>query len=714
MRIHRGCSIVVALGVLVGAADAKTLELHPPVPLLDADGTPVITSGRPISTMRSCAGCHDTHYIAGHSYHANAGRNEQFAAGTRPGQHAWDYSTGAFGGWSPLLYRYLTPPGDNQLDLGTAEWIQTFGWRHVGGGPAVLGHGKTRLEGNAEKPDAAASTINPDAQVLDAVTGQPKPWDWQASGVVEMNCFLCHTAHPDNAARIESLRDGHFGWANTATLAGTKVVARADGVAGAKGGWQYNPKFFLPDGSVSAESIGLQEPESRHCGQCHGQTHYGETPLALVPSILAWSTATKGQVFSPQRMFDSAINLSDKEHLSRPWDVHAAAMLDCTGCHFSLNDPKAYESSKRGRPAHLRYEPRRLAIGEFLCRPSHQFAKGHTTQGTVARHLDGTMRRCDDCHNASATHDWLPHHDVHFARLSCEACHIAETKAPALRQVDWTLLGPDGEPRGEWRGIDGGPTDPAATVTGFRPVLLPKQDLDGATRLVPHNLVTSWYWVEGGPTPRPVRLVDLTHALLESEDYHPDIRTALDTNDDGTVDPEEAVLNTPEKIVAVKTRLAAVGVNDPHIASEISAFGLHHGVGPAGTATKDCEACHATDSRLARPFMLASYQVGDALPQLIDQRVTQLRGQMTIGDNGRLVYQPSTTAAGLYVLGHNRWAWVDWLGGATLLGVMLGVVVHTGMRIRVHWSSQRKTVQAKEGISSDVSDNASTNETPGD
>ena len=37
----------------------------------------------------------------------------------------------------------------------------------------------------------------------------------QASGVVEMNCFLCHADRPDNDARVEELRAGRFAWAAT-------------------------------------------------------------------------------------------------------------------------------------------------------------------------------------------------------------------------------------------------------------------------------------------------------------------------------------------------------------------------------------------------------------------------------------------------------------------------------------------------------------------
>ena len=334
------------------------------------------------------------------------------------------------------MYRYLSPQGDTRIDMDVAQWISTFR-RHVGGGPAV-------------------------------------PADSPKTGAVEMNCFLCHTPKPDNQARIKELQKGRFLWANTATLASTGLVHRT------QNGWAYQRAAFLPDGRLEASKLGIREPTSENCGLCHGMADRGEQPLRLELSVRQWSTATKGQVFSPQRISESAVNLNDKEHLARSWDVHAERLLECTSCHFSLNNPAFYEPTPRSRPKHLVFEPRRLTPGQYIEQPSHQFAKGHTSQGTLARHLDGTMRRCEDCHNAADTHDWLPYQEAHFSRLSCEVCHISQVYAPAIRQVDWTILTPSGEPQVQWRGIDGDPANPTAVVTGFQPVLLPVQVLAAA------------------------------------------------------------------------------------------------------------------------------------------------------------------------------------------------------------------------------------------
>jgi hypothetical protein len=682
----RGLAAFLALGFVFAALPLRGAEalapLHPAVLLVDADSAPVAKSGRPVSAMHSCGKCHDTRYIAMHSYHVSLGSDEQTAVGSIAQRRAWDYGPGSFGRWNPLTYRYLTPPGDRRLDLGVAEWVQQQGWRHVGGGPAVYGHGGNE-PATAAAPAASvaggAAGVDPNRQVIDAATGEPRVWDWQQSGVAEMNCFLCHSQHPDNAARIQELANGRFQWAVTATLAASGVVRKSTE------GWTYVAEAFDGDGNVSAERLGIRSPTSLHCGQCHGLTHRGTEPVRLELTLRQWSTATKGQVFSGQRMFESAVNLADKPQWTRPWDVHAEALLECTSCHFPLNNPSHFESSPRNRPAHLAYEPRRLALNEYLRQPSHQFAKGQTAQGTAARHLAGTMRRCEDCHLADQTHDWLPYRTVHFGRLSCEACHVPHAAAPAISQVDWTLVDLQGQPQIAWRGVRGDASDPAAVVTGFAPVLLPRNDLDGGTRLVPHNLISAWYWVEGGATPRPVRQVDLKRAFLADGVYHPDLVAGLDTNRDGRLDPSELVLDTPEKTLVAQRRLEAVGVDSPRIAGEIQPFATHHGVGPAKWATRDCQTCHRADSQLGAPMLLSARVPGGVLPELVGDSGVQLKGSI-VSENQTLVFRPSTASAGLYVLGHDRWPLVNWLGSLMVVGVVLGAGSHAGMR----WLAYRK------------------------
>ncbi len=128
-------------------------DMHPEVPILDAQGTPVIESGLPMSTMTSCGGdCHETGYIMANSDHADAGAS-QLGVGEKT--HGWQQGPGYFGGWNPLAYDTDGLTAGAEMDI--EAWLKRYGSRHVGGGPAA--------------------------------------------GLVEMDCLLCHTAITDHSAR---------------------------------------------------------------------------------------------------------------------------------------------------------------------------------------------------------------------------------------------------------------------------------------------------------------------------------------------------------------------------------------------------------------------------------------------------------------------------------------------------------------------------------
>ena len=143
----------------------QTSPIHPAFEFLDAKGENVLTSGLPVSTMQTCGKCHDSAYIASHSFHADLGKSD-FAP---PGK------------WNPLTYRYMLPDESVPAGLSTIDWVKANAARLVGGGLAE-----------------------------------------QAN--VEMDCFLCHFTTPNNKARTEVIQAGNFQWANTASLVGTGLV----------------------------------------------------------------------------------------------------------------------------------------------------------------------------------------------------------------------------------------------------------------------------------------------------------------------------------------------------------------------------------------------------------------------------------------------------------------------------------------------------------
>ena len=669
-----GLAVVLALGGLgyvVAQSEpiAPPVEapvLHPDYPLRDAAGVNVLESGAPVSPMATCGACHDTEFIATHSFHADAGLGEMGAPGTMEKGRPWDTSPGLFGKWNPILYRYLSPQGDEVVDLTTPEWLQVIGRRQAGGGPGTTSREGLPLEslaGDAGDVEASAR----------GAEGTLAPWDWAESGTVEMNCFLCHTPDPDNAARIATLEAGNFAWAATATL-GKMGLVRQDGEE-----WSYNGEAFDAEGNVL---MAVQDPTNANCGNCHGVVHTdNQVPLTMGDlSLNEWSTLTTGQVNSPQKIAQSGLNIAGKVDLARSWDIHAERVLQCTDCHYALNNPVYYQDLTDSAPEHLQFDPRRVDIGEYLYRPLHQFAKGNSAQGTLAPELDNTLRRCESCHSIEATHNWLPYKERHVNAVACESCHIPELFAPSLEYLDWTVLQEDGGPVVSYRGIEGDSVDATTLITPYEPVLLPRADVDGGARLAPFNLVSSWYWVYGDPA-RPVPLESLQAAWLDEEGYRPEMLGAFDGNGDGFLTESELVIDGEGKETAVASALAAQGLVNPRIVADTEPYSINHDVTNGSWLSRDCRQCHSDDSRLAAPLSLSDRTPGGVTPIFVSGGPVAAAGAIVADEAGALRFDPQTEEAGLYVLGHDGVSWVDWLGVLMFLGVLLGVVVHGGLRV---------------------------------
>ncbi len=164
--------------------------------------------------------------------------------------------------------------------------------------------------------------------------------------------------------------------------------------------------------------------------------------------------------------------------------------------------------------------------------------------------------------------------------LACESCHIPKMYAPAIQSYDWTVVSADGDPRRSCRGVDGAPDDVRSLVTGFDPVLLKRTNVDGASRLAPYNLITTFYWVyeDARGNKRPVRLQDLKAAFLDGGAYAADIVAAFDGDRDGVVGPAELRIDSPQKEAAVKARLAKLGLQQVRMEGQVQPFSINHNV----------------------------------------------------------------------------------------------------------------------------------------
>ncbi|MBU2611295.1 MAG: cytochrome b/b6 domain-containing protein [Chloroflexi bacterium] len=665
---------LAAFGIRLAAAGrdasqpAQVSPLHPAFALLDANGENVLTGNQPLSTMQTCGQCHDTGFIVQHSYHADLGLSEWTTAGSTGSGRAWDTSAGIFGKWDPLTYRYLSPAGDERLDLGTPAWLMLYANRLVGGAPATTSRQGEPLDSlPLSKEDPETAILNPQ--------GTPSLWNWNQSGVVEMNCFLCHLATPNNAARIEAIRAGDFGAASTATLLGTGIVEKT------VEGWQWNPAAFDDDGELAPQFVAIQDPSNDNCAQCHGLVHGGDTPLVLTGCGTEYSqTAATGQIISPQKISESGMNISGKETLNRSWDIHAERQVLCTDCHFSLNNP-IYAQLSPSDPSYLLYDPRRLEIGEYLQRPVHDFARGQSAQFTVAPENKATMRRCESCHSTQLTHaDWLPYVERHMEEVACETCHIPQMYAPAIQSYDWTVLTLQGEPVTVCRGAEGeGLTD---LVEGYQPALLMRRNVDGKSMLAPYNLITVWYWVydDANSNTRPVRLTDLETVYFKNGRYDSEILAAFDADKDGNLEKGELIVDTPEKEAAVAIRLAALELGNPRIVGEMDPYSINHDVAGGKWAIRDCQTCHDADSRITQPIKLAEAVPGGVAPTFVQDANVNASGQLFTDEGGALYYQAITSKDSIYIFGHDRARWIDTLGLLLFLGTLAGIAGHSGIR----------------------------------
>lgn len=599
----------------VNAQGPTASVLHPTFSLLDGDGNPALDTGNPVSAMATCGTCHDSTFIAEHSVHTDAGMS---LVGNVDDPREWVNGGGWYGGWNAINYP--------STDLTTEKWVQEYGWRHVGGGPA-------------------------------------------AEVGVEMNCFLCHLPQADNAGRVRALQSGAFAWASTATLGNTGIVDPVDD------GWRLNPDAFDDNGDLLREHVTIGAPRNENCGFCHGVVDTtAQVPLSQEQlNDTQWQTLISGQVFAPERINTSGLNLQDKRNLARSWDVHAERVVDCMDCHYSLNNPIFYVEPEASRPDHLAFDPRRMDYDDFLLRPLHQFANGGEAYVDVFPAFARGARDCASCHDAAASHEWLEYAERHINTMACETCHVPMLYAPALAAVDWTVIDTNGEPRQTYRGVD--PDAETLFITGYSPVLLP----DGDDRLAPHNVVSAWYWVYGDPA-QPVALNDLEAVFLDGERYDTDIIELFDANDDGVLGEDELILDSDEKIQAIETRLRSRGLDDPRITAESEAYAIHHGVTHGEWATRDCSTCHTEDSRLNAAFTLSGHMPGGVQPTLISGN---LDGELAVDADGTLRFTPSLAVgdSGLYVLGHHSLAIVDMVGALIFVASALGVMLHAGLRL---------------------------------
>jgi thiosulfate reductase cytochrome b subunit len=440
---------------------------------------------------------------------------------------------------------------------------------------------------------------------------------------------------------------------------------------------EWSAGMFRADGTLAASPLNIHKPKDENCAQCHGLVSNDlEAPLTI-DSVLDPDSMTSrtGQIVSPQKISNSGLNIAGKEALTHAFDIHADRVVACVNCHYSLNNPVYFQQREESRPVHLDFDPRRLTSADYLERPLHQLAKGSSAHGLESAQSANSMRRCESCHQAEKVHGWLPYRERHFASLACEACHVPKLYGPALQAIDWTLVDRDGQPLLQYRDVQGDPTTADSLINGFRPLILPRENVGGKRKLAPFNLVSSWYWTAGEDA-RRVSGEQLAAALYLNGRLHPDIAQALDRDGSGEASGSGLRINSAGQAQAVRQHLQATGLANVQMSSEILPFPISHNVVNGEWATRQCSSCHGGDSVLAAVFPLSDYLPGGMLPAAADSHSPVLSGTISPAPEGGAHFVMDNSGSGYYIIGLDGLAWVDVLGLVMFLGISFGVTVH--------------------------------------
>jgi thiosulfate reductase cytochrome b subunit len=476
--------------------------------------------------------------------------------------------------------------------------------------------------------------------------------------VASVTCAGCH-----DAAYIAS-----HGTHADAAGGPTCVHCHVDG-----GRLDVSPERVDAEGNLFRSALRIGSPRPASCARCHGLVADVTSAVVLPPSLATLPggerapsiTLAEGAIVAPQRMRDSFLDLVDKDSLSSPWDIHAAKLVDCSSCHFASNDP-ARTDDKRHALRYVARDPRRVGTADFLLRPDHHLAEPS----------------CRDCHDALASHEFLPSRARHM-------------EVPAAELVDETVRTADGAPVVVYRNVDARPGEApnAALVRPLRPLFVERTEADGAKRLAPVNLVSRYRWVSGRD---PVPAAKVAAALLDGDRFAPPVVAALDRDGDGRLVDAELRLDTPAKVALVAERLSALGVAQPRIEGTIEVHPLAHGVAARGLAERSCDGCHAEASRLEGAFPVAPYLPGGAPPgppASASERAA-LTGEIAPTATGGLEYRPRPAAAGLHVFGSTRHPPSNRAGFLLFVAVALGVTAHGAARVALRGRRERHAAPA--------------------
>ena len=337
---------------------------------------------------------------------------------------------------------------DSDIDAGVYEYAKSnCGACHPGGGLMEHDRDGNRYDEFLAQGGTPAN-LDGDYYHYDSGTGAIIQSPWEDSGVLEIDCLLCHMEGYSTANRATESKAAHF---KTAPFAGAGfgTVVDNDTVT-----W---------DSSLATNGITLNgSVHDFNCAQCHAMDENGYVTNPQNPRS---DIKKRGFVWGDIQNVPAGYER----------DVHDAEGFSCTDCQTAGID--------------------------------HQIAKGHEKVGTVRDDLDWTVVSCADCHtddvddgdqvgidpsDAHATAGFGGIYSFHMDKMDCTVCHVPFKDTPTLRTVEIAA----GVGSGKYGIFTGGsPGDPSGW-TGFYPTYNWWQTEDGAYKLFPMNSLGIVHWGE--------------------------------------------------------------------------------------------------------------------------------------------------------------------------------------------------------------------------
>jgi len=568
---------------------------HLPMPLKDSLGNTInLSSTRPYSGRHTCGGCHDVDVVT-NGFLFQQGRTDTGGELIMRDDYYgdgrwWIRSSGRYGKWGQT-FKYLLAAKENtsesEMEQTAFAWIRDCGSCHPGGGPGefdrdgqllydeVSGQFGYELSGKTAEDVA----LDGDYAVLDYVTGSVTLAPWDVTGLSGPDCLRCHRTQ-------RTILDGvdmNFVWRKNILAAGATLVddlgepVPAFAAASTAGqGWFSCMELAAPtsgrpvNASSSVADLAFLEEQDSEVATRAGvpvlQIDYGvgvtdgsllvgeDNMLFLSPDSVTWPpkdqacwachpyTTITGTVWFDDSnvMYRKFNNLDDGDSSN---DIPPEESRVCTVCH----------------------------IGDL----HHNFGRGNSLQIQYRNDLDWqSIRDCRSCHLTTlptgqpnpGKHPEAPdvpgnaiiHCTEPYELMSCQACHIPYSLAPAVLFRDITIPGAVGTTSQYYSANPLDPKDP--DKSRWYPALKWKEDVDGVTRLFPVNIWIIIYWGDWHQNGTPG---DLTDDIISpiftwriNQLIPEPLAVVTDDNGDGQLE-----INRPEEILAY---IQVLKGNDSH------------------------------------------------------------------------------------------------------------------------------------------------------